>query len=192
MSTKTTFKRIALVTVAALGFGVMSVAPSNAAINQDTLTLSSATAAQTTAETATATSATVTVKFLGGDLDSISVTASLVSGPDGNTAKPLMSLVETASALIDTDITTDKRHAGYTTLSNTSAKVASADSTKVTTAKFRIFLGTAATAGDAGAATAVAPTLAGTYVVKLTPAAGPGLALAASTVDQRSALESLR
>jgi hypothetical protein len=31
MSTKTTFKRIALVTVAALGFGVMSVAPSNAA-----------------------------------------------------------------------------------------------------------------------------------------------------------------
>ena len=31
MSTKTTFKRIALVTVAALGFGLMSVAPSNAA-----------------------------------------------------------------------------------------------------------------------------------------------------------------
>ena len=53
MSTKTTFKRIALVTVAALGFGVMSVAPSNAAINADTLTLSAATAAQTTAETAT-------------------------------------------------------------------------------------------------------------------------------------------
>jgi len=33
MSTKTTFKRIALVTVAALGFGVMSVAPSSAATN---------------------------------------------------------------------------------------------------------------------------------------------------------------
>jgi hypothetical protein len=33
MSTKTTFKRIALVTVAALGFGVMSVAPSTAAAN---------------------------------------------------------------------------------------------------------------------------------------------------------------
>ena len=33
MSTKTTFKRIALVTVAALGFGVMSVAPSQAADN---------------------------------------------------------------------------------------------------------------------------------------------------------------
>jgi hypothetical protein len=33
MSTKTTFKRIALVTVAALGFGVMSVAPSSATNN---------------------------------------------------------------------------------------------------------------------------------------------------------------
>ena len=33
MSTKTTFKRIALVTVAALGFGVMSVAPSSAVDN---------------------------------------------------------------------------------------------------------------------------------------------------------------
>jgi hypothetical protein len=32
MSTKTTFKRVALVTVAALGFGVLSVAPSNAAL----------------------------------------------------------------------------------------------------------------------------------------------------------------
>jgi hypothetical protein len=31
MSTKTTFKRIALVTVTALGFGVLSVAPSQAA-----------------------------------------------------------------------------------------------------------------------------------------------------------------
>ena len=38
MSTKTTFKRIALVTVAALGFGVMSVAPSSASINADQLT----------------------------------------------------------------------------------------------------------------------------------------------------------
>jgi hypothetical protein len=31
MSTKTTFKRVALVTVAALGFGMLSVAPSSAA-----------------------------------------------------------------------------------------------------------------------------------------------------------------
>ena len=37
MSTKTTFKRVALVAVAALGFGVMSVAPSSAAINSQAL-----------------------------------------------------------------------------------------------------------------------------------------------------------
>ena len=33
MSTKTTFKRIALVAVAALGFGLLSVVPSSAAAN---------------------------------------------------------------------------------------------------------------------------------------------------------------
>ena len=42
MSTKTTFKRIALVAVAALGLGVLSVAPSSAAttVIDETLTLS--------------------------------------------------------------------------------------------------------------------------------------------------------
>ena len=44
----TTIKRVALIAVAALGLSLVSVAPSNAAINQDTLTLSAATAAQTT------------------------------------------------------------------------------------------------------------------------------------------------
>jgi len=43
MSTKTTFKRIALVTVAALGFGVMSVAPSSASILNPSFTLSAGT-----------------------------------------------------------------------------------------------------------------------------------------------------
>jgi hypothetical protein len=37
MSTKTTFKRIALVTVAALGFGMISVAPSTAALSASAL-----------------------------------------------------------------------------------------------------------------------------------------------------------
>ena len=43
MSTKTTFKRIALVAVAALGLGVLSVAPSSAAV----LTLTTGTTAGT-------------------------------------------------------------------------------------------------------------------------------------------------
>ena len=39
MSTKTTFKRIALATVAAMGFGLLSVVPANAAIVYGTVVL---------------------------------------------------------------------------------------------------------------------------------------------------------
>ena len=55
MSTKTTFKRIALVTVAALGFGVMSVAPSQAAALGVTTALSAATTTVTVGTEATTT-----------------------------------------------------------------------------------------------------------------------------------------
>jgi hypothetical protein len=78
MSTTTNFKRIALVAVAALGLGVLSSVPSQAAINADSVTLSSATASQTTAETYTATSAVVTVSFFGAANDSMSITAALL------------------------------------------------------------------------------------------------------------------
>jgi len=57
MSTKTTFKRIALVAVAALGLGVLSVAPSSAAVTviSDTLTVSATSATIAYGETATIT-----------------------------------------------------------------------------------------------------------------------------------------
>jgi len=165
MSTKTTFKRIALVTVAALGFGVMSVAPSNAVINADSLTLSAATASQTTAETATATSAVATLSFLGGEVnDSMSVTASLVSGPATSTALPFIQLTETASASIDTTTAgiAASRAVGYGTAPNTASTVYNTTSgAAVVTAKYKVYLGTAIT---------TAPTVVGTYVVKLTPA----------------------
>jgi hypothetical protein len=183
MSTKTTFKRIALVTVAALGFGVMSVAPSNAAINADTLTLSSATASQTTAETATATSAVATISFLGSRDDSISVTASLVSAPAGNTALPVLSLIETASAVIDGVSGGTDRAVGYTVAANEGAVVNAETGTAVTTAKFRVFIAGEATTGATGAAGATAPSVAGTYVVKLTPAAKGANTLAAATAQ---------
>jgi hypothetical protein len=173
MSTKTTFKRIALVTVAALGFGVMSVVPSNAAINADTLTLSAATAAQTTAETATSTSAVVTVSFLGGTSDSVSVTASLVSGPTGNTALPTLALTETASATVNSATTAV---VGTTYAANSAVKVITADSTKVTTGKFKVYL-------TVGGENGTAPTVAGTYVVKLTPTAQGSNSLAAATAQ---------
>ena len=107
MSTKTNFKRIALVAVASLGFGLLSAAPSNSAINSDTLTIKNAAGTTTSAisvangETITvASSATATLSFLPGtaDLDSVSVVAALVSAPAGNTALPYIALKETTSA----------------------------------------------------------------------------------------------
>ena len=154
----TTIKRVALVAVAALGLSLVSVAPSNAAINQDTLTLSAATAAQTTAETFTATSAVATLSFLGATGDSASVTAALVSGPATNTALPYLRLTETSSATINNANSTA---VGTAINPNTAVAVGAAAGSAVTTAKFAVYLGTSATA---------APTVAGTYVVRITPA----------------------
>ncbi len=161
----TTIKRVALVAVAALGLGVVSVAPSTAAINQDSFTLSSATAAQTTAETSTATSAVATLSFLGAQGDSASVTAALVSGPAGNTALPYLALAETASAT----------SSATTVNPNTAVVVSALAGNAITTAKYKVYLGTSATA---------APTVAGTYVVRLTPATvGTSGALLASVAQ---------
>jgi hypothetical protein len=166
----TTIKRVALVAVAALGLGVVSVAPSQATINADTVTLSATTAAQTTAETKTATSPTVTVSFLGATGDSLSVTASLVSGPTGNVALPRLALVETSSAKVNNaDLA-----AGSVIEPNSPASTQAGSPSAVTTAKYAIYLGTDSR---------TAPTKAGTYVVKLTPAT-VGLSGAINAVAQ--------
>ena len=165
MSKTTNFKRIALVAVAALGLGVLSSAPSNAAINADTFTLSAATAAQTTAETYTATSATVTLSFLASAAnDSISVTSALVSAPAGGTALPVLRLVETTTAVVDSTVAAGGRAIGYGVTANTAANVHAGVTTSASSAKFAVYL---ATSG----ATTGAPATAGTYVVKITPAA---------------------
>jgi hypothetical protein len=171
----TTIKRVALVAVAALGLSLVSVVPSSAAINQDTLTLSAATAAQTTAETFTATSAVATLSYLGATGDSASVTAALVSGPAGNTALPYLRLTETASATINEN-TGGAPAVGSVTAPNTAVRVGAGDGTKVTTAKFAIYLGVTQT---------TTPTVAGTYVVRITPASvgASGALLGAKAVD---------
>ena len=69
MSTKTTFKRIALVAVAALGLGVLSVAPSQAVVGNLTVTATAGTAgnkAGTVQDTSTA--ALISVSALVGSL----------------------------------------------------------------------------------------------------------------------------
>ncbi len=180
MSTTTNFKRIALVAVAALGLGVLSSVPSQAVINADSLTISSATAAQTTAETFTATSATATMSFLGASNDSVTVTASLVSGPAA--ALPSLRLVETSSALVDSNVITGAagaRTVGYATAGNTAAVIYSTSAgAAVSSAKFAVYL-------SQGNDKTTAPTTAGTYVVRLTPAAvgvGPLVGATAQTI----------
>jgi trimeric autotransporter adhesin len=168
MSTTTNFKRIALVAVAALGLGVLNSVPSQAVLNADSVTLSSATASQTTAETYTATSAVVTVSFFGPQNDSMSITAALTAAPAGNTALPTLRLVETSSASVDT-LTTPRTTTGVSLLgdtqtSNSAAFVRASAPSVVTTAKFAVYL--TSTNGSA------APTVAGTYSVKITPASG--------------------
>jgi hypothetical protein len=165
MSTKTTFKRVALVAVAALGLGLLSVVPSQATTNADSLTVSAATAAQTTAETSTATNPTTTLSFLSATVaDSMSVTASLVSGPATGVALPFLELVETASASIDTITVTGSKAVGAKINPNTPVTVSNTTATDTAaraSAKFKVYLG-----NDSR----TAPTVAGTYVVKLTPA----------------------
>jgi len=86
MSTKTTLKRIALVAVSALGFGLLSVAPSNAIVNADAVALSATTS---TVTVGSATTITVTPSFIAGvATDAVNVTATLSSAPTGNTAVP--------------------------------------------------------------------------------------------------------
>jgi len=157
----TTIKRVALVAVAALGLGTVAVAPSQAVSFSDSLTLSAATSTQLTSETATATSATATLSFLAQNIgDTLSVTASLVSAPAGNVALPNLllsettssevkaggtgtALLKTATTGVDAGVAAWVYPKGITTATNVSAK-------------FQVYLN--------------GPTVAGSYVVKLTPA----------------------
>lgn len=176
MSTTTNFKRIALVAVAALGLGVLSSVPSQATVNQDKLTLSAATASQNTAETYTATSATITASFFGAANDSISVTAALIDAPTGNTALPVLRLVETSNAVVET-VSTGAAAVGQGWAANTAVSLKAIEGTSTTSAKFAIYLATSG--GLTGA-----PAKVGTYVVKVTPATvGSSGALVAATAQ---------
>jgi len=141
MSTKTTIKRLALVTVAALGLGVLTVAPSSAALQLDSISVSAASAAQTAGETLTASSVVVTATAASIKTETMTVSATIKSGPAY--VAPKFVLKETATAL--------------TSGTGSSAFTVSGESTTITqaTVKYSLYLD--------------APTVAGTYVVLLTP-----------------------
>ena len=101
MSTKTTFKRVALVAVASMGFGLLSVVPSSATPLGDTLTLDvTGTTSATVAEGETAT-AVVTQKYTSlADGDSMTVQAVLTDYPTGGSAAVIK--LDTADSLTGT------------------------------------------------------------------------------------------
>jgi trimeric autotransporter adhesin len=87
MSTKTTFKRIALVAVAALGFGMLSVVPSNAVVIANTIAIDSATDTVGINESATA---LLTGNFISGAaFDSVTVSAVITSSNAANASVQL-------------------------------------------------------------------------------------------------------
>jgi hypothetical protein len=97
MSTKTTFKRIALVAVAALGLGVMSVAPSQATITNVTLTTVDGTAS-TTGVNDSSTAASIAVNALATAADSFTVRSILKSRPSTATVSPVGAINDTATS----------------------------------------------------------------------------------------------
>ena len=144
MSTKTTFKRLALVTVAALGLGVLSVAPSSAVPQLDTLSLSSATAS-TTIGTAVTTKATVA--FLQEtSSDSMTLTLSYEAAPAGIAI-------------------------GEVSFSDTSAVTTDLGSPTVDTSTARTAKVSAATAASVNKTLTISlnPSKAGTYIIRVTP-----------------------
>jgi hypothetical protein len=159
MSTKTTIKRIALVAVAALGFGVVSVVPSSAAVAGDTYTLSAST---TTVSLGSAASVTLTTAgYFGAATDSVTSTAALKTYPATATAAQIASAISTiAFSAIDTTTAYTGGSAGGSNQNSS---------------------GTTAVVGVDGAAPklvstrtklSVTPTAVGTYTYTITPSGG--------------------
>jgi hypothetical protein len=159
MSTKTTFKRIALVTVAALGFGVMSVAPSSAAVLNPTFTLSAATTTVQLGDEAKVT--LTTAGFFGVTSNDTAVsTIALATFPTGSTTASL-----TAAANV-TPVAVDTATANTATTSNGQV---------VQTTPGQIGPNSGAAALISGRTTfAVTPTVAGTYTYTITSVPSTG------------------
>jgi len=114
MSNKTSFKRIALVAVSALGFGLISAVPSQSAVLNLVVT-PSAGAADTTSINDSTTAATLAVRFYAETAasDTMSVSFALDSVPSTATiagSRFALGLVDTAGATSDTKV-----YAGGTT-----------------------------------------------------------------------------
>jgi len=146
MSTKTTFKRIALVTVAALGFGVMSVAPSNAAAAGNPLGVTHTLSASTTtvnAGTAAKTILTTAGYFTGSD--STTSVVALATFSAGTTAagitealSPAFTAIDTATATTNGDGTVSAGGSSQFVTSSKTVEVGLAGATKLVSTRTQL------------------------------------------------------
>jgi len=164
MSTKTYFKRIALVAVSALGLGVLSTVPANAAVIVASITSSSVAGTSTTVQGAqdSATAATLTASFQAttGTTDTMSITIVPKSKPTLAAGFPTLQLqladTVTAGSSGATTITRDASANAQVSASESGTAMAiNAAANSVAAATFRVFKDTA---------TAAASRVAGTYV----------------------------
>ena len=170
MSTKTNFKRIALVAVAALGMGVLSSVPSQAVGNADSLTVATGTQYTTAAGGSiiadSGTAATAAFQFLAGSgFDTYTLVASLKSAPAANTRLPML-VVDTVTMAGVSAATSRVVSVGVDTVKNKNDTITANTSVLIANAA----ASSAATAGVAYAKFKVMiaePTVAGTYVVNI-------------------------
>jgi hypothetical protein len=165
MSTTTNFKRIALVAVAALGMGVLSSAPSQAAIGSSTIVMATTAGTAglnpaTALNTDTATGALVSVQFLASvaNTDSVTIQLAAKSKPNSTVSYPkaLIYLVDTSSAATaQTAVRMDTRSADASTQTSDPQLAGATGAVKVTTVGFGV--------ADSGTAAVVSTPTANTY-----------------------------
>jgi len=102
MSTKTNFKRIALVAITALGMGVLSSAPSQAVVAATNITLSGANGTATLTQSDSRTGATIALTWLGtATTDSMVITVAAKTKPTAAAAYPVgyLSVSDTSTSV---------------------------------------------------------------------------------------------
>jgi hypothetical protein len=135
MSTKTNFKRIALVAVAALGLGVLSSVPSQAQTSGLTLTVTDGTSSFTKSDSTTA--ATMNVTGLIEAADSVTITAVFKSKPSGGNSALWYMLLDsgtstmTSARVIDTQVAAPASGAGTVAPAATRSNLAVQETTTI-------------------------------------------------------------
>ena len=129
MSTKTNFKRIALVAVAALGMGVLSSVPSQAAIlSTTTLTTVDGIATKSASDSLTS-GATVSVDYLASAADTVVLSAVISAMPSGAATPNLrLAMGDTVGSTTNTPIPTGISGGAGTQLTSTGGVTVAAPS----------------------------------------------------------------